>query len=271
MKKLTKIITVLLAVVIITSACVVSFAANGMNIKAGNVTAKAGEEVTVNVNLNDNSGVAILRVTVKYDSSVLTLKKSIKGDAAKSFDSSMVSTSDNPIVLSCQMNPPEDEANADEANNKTNGNLLSLTFAVATDAKAGEYPITVNVVKCFDINDNNVSCSTESAKVVVAEKETTTEPTTPVVTTTTKPADNNTTTTKPADNNTTTTKPAESNTTTTKPAESNTTTTKPVDNNTTTKSHTGIPVTGDSSMGAVIAGVCVLAGVAFVATKKKEK
>ncbi len=285
MKKLTKVLTLLMTVVILISVCVVSFASSTMKVTATDVSAKAGEEITINVNLDDNVGVAILRVTVEYDASVLTLKKCVKGEAAKSFDSSMLSTSDNPVVLSCQMNPPEDEANAEEANNKTNGNLLTFTFTTSSDVKAGAYPITVKVAKCFDINDDKVDCIAESASVVIVEKETT-EPTTPPVTTeketTTNPpvTTEKETTTKPpvttTENTTTTekettTKLVDDNTTTTRPIDNNTTTTEKQTTTTTKKHDGGIPATGDSSVVAVVAGVCILAGTAFVATKKKEE
>lgn len=277
MNKITKIISVIVAVVMILTLAVFSYAADTFTVSANDVTTNAGKDVKVIVSIDKNPGVVAFQLKAEYDTQYLTLKSSEKGSALTTFDYTIFNMTNSPISIGGVVNV-ESNADAETANNKKTGEIAVLTFSVAENAPEGQYPIEITITKCVNYQNETVSTSAKSAVVKVMGE---TEPTTPPVTTeketTTKPpvtTEKETTTKQPpvTTEKETTTKPVDDNTTTTKPIDSNTTTTeKPTTTTTTKKYDGGIPATGDSSIGTVIASVCILAGVAFVATKKKEK
>ena len=245
MKKITKLMAIVFAFAIFVSLCIPAFAANSMTISVADKTVKAGEEVTVDVMLENNPGFNYLKLKVEY-SPAMTITAVKDGKLFDYMKPTPGNKNDNPYVYLYAST--EDE--------NYNGKLFSITFKVADNAEIKDHFIAISVVQCVNQSNENVSVKTKAGMISVLSN------------------GNNVTTTKPADTSTTTTKPADTSTTTTKPADTNTTTTKPVDKSTTTtepSTKDKIPQTGESSIVALVGGVCVIASVAFVATRKKNE
>ena len=253
MKKITKLMAIVFAFAMFVSLCIPAFAANSMTISVADKTVNAGEEVTVDVMLENNPGFNYLKLKVEY-SPAMTITSVKDGKLFDFMKPTPGNKNDNPYVYLYAST--EDES--------CNGKLFSITFKVADNAESKDHFIAISVVQCVNQANENVTVKTKAGMISVIGNDVTT----------TKPADTSTTTTKPADTSTTTTKPADTSTTTTKPADTSTTTTKLVDKNTTTtepSTKDKIPQTGESDIVAVVAGVCVIASVAFIATRKKNE
>ena len=120
---------------------------------------------------------------------------------------------------------------AGAADENYSGDLFTLTFTVADDAASGKYNIGIDVAQCANQKNENLSVAADSAVITIEGK--TTQPET---------------------------------------KETTTETTQPETKETTTETTTigTIPITGDNAIGSVLAGVCIIAAAAFVATRKKE-
>ena len=132
-----KIISLILVAMLLLSTFQVSiFASTNPTISCSNVTANAGDTVSVDVNLTNNPGIVSMTLNVEFDSSALTL----------------VSVTDKG-VLGTQAHKPEKSspytlawANDTATTNYTvNGTIATLTFKVNDVAVAGKaYPISVS-------------------------------------------------------------------------------------------------------------------------------
>ena len=122
-----------------TATCIVTVNApaavyeDNLYISADKVTARAGEEVDINLNITDNPGFAGLTLTVNYDSDVLEFV-----DCDLDIISSAVvgDTVPGKIVFAC----------AGVKNISGDGVLASLKFKVKEDVAEGIYPITLSFV-----------------------------------------------------------------------------------------------------------------------------
>ena len=113
------------------------------------VNAQPGKTVTVDVDLSKAAPMSYLRVTLDYDTSVLTLTNVKNGGLFDSFDSGAS------YVLSA------------DADVETTGRLLTLTFAVSEAAEAGEYAVTVLAKECYNYEEAPVTVGVEPGKVTV--------------------------------------------------------------------------------------------------------
>lgn len=111
-----------------------------------NVKAKAGNEVELEVYLNNNPGTASVGLELHYDEEVLTpVSMKASGElAGQGFFSSNLDEEDT-------FDQFEDDLSYVKAvwfnafNFTGNGEIMTVKFEVAEDAPAGEYPITVTV------------------------------------------------------------------------------------------------------------------------------
>ena len=99
------------------------------------ITATPGETVEVKLNLANNPGIASARLKLAFDTTVLTLTKVEDGGILGTAEHKPELTS--PYTL-CWANDLATE------NFTETGVLVTLTFTVAADAPAGEYPITMS-------------------------------------------------------------------------------------------------------------------------------
>lgn len=124
------------------------------------VEGSAGEEVTLDINVESNPGVVVIGLQIVYDSSVLELK----GAAVKDFDdTSFGPTTGNPFHITWEdvLSP----------NNTNNGVIAELTFLIKADAPLGETAITVSYDEenVFNSSFKNVYFATQNGKVTVVE------------------------------------------------------------------------------------------------------
>ncbi len=127
-----------------------------------NVTAKAGDTVTVAIRTKNNPGIVSLKLAVGYDSNVLELVSS----EWKDFTGGVSGTSpltDNPFTINW--------ANTLSGNNDTDGVVALLTFKVKDGAAIGETAITLNydADDVYDQNYTNVMFATVDGAVNVIE------------------------------------------------------------------------------------------------------
>ena len=103
------------------------------------VIARAGDKVDVAVRVVNNPGIVGMRFCVAYDPAVLTLVDTQNPDFAGVEFGPM----SNPLSVIW--------LDAISENNTTDGVVALLTFTVAADAPAGEYPLSLSLVDENDI------------------------------------------------------------------------------------------------------------------------
>lgn len=151
-----KLVAVLISMVLLISSLgASSIAANTTekpSIGFDSIEAEAGETISLPLYVRNNSGIAGLAISLKYDTNVLTLSETKGGSLFSGF------TKGKNFVW-------------DESENVTvDGVLATFTFTVAEQAPAGEYDIQVIVRSCVDIDLNDVACNTISGTVNVKAK-----------------------------------------------------------------------------------------------------
>ena len=131
-------------------------------VKADKVTAAAGDEVEINVILENSPGVIAGEVTIEFDPAALQVKTNGKtGKQEKPIYSSKLTNT------SVAVNFDNAEGNfkitfaASEATEEDGNNLFSVTFVVADDAKVGEHELKVTAsafaTGAYDANDEYVT------------------------------------------------------------------------------------------------------------------
>lgn len=116
-----------------------------------NSTASAGKEISVKLSLQNNTGIAGLAVSLKYDESVLTLKEVRKGNLFSGF------TSGKNLVW-------------DESKDVTaDGILATVVFTVADNASAGDYKIEIITRSCTNANLEDVVPVTTAGIITIID------------------------------------------------------------------------------------------------------
>lgn len=114
-------------------------------------TASAGKEISVKLSLQNNTGIAGLAVSLKYDESVLTLKEVRKGNLFSGF------TSGKNLVW-------------DESENVTaDGILATFVFTVADNASAGDYKIEIITRSCTNADLEDVVPVTTTGIITIID------------------------------------------------------------------------------------------------------
>ena len=156
MKKILSIIAVLvlLCTIFITP---VSAAGNG-TIAMSSESAKQGDSVTLNVNMNSNPGLVTMTIKVIYDTDVLQL----------------TSVSDPKLLVGAQLNTTYGSPytiswvdGSATANNTKTGKIASFTFKIKDNAKVGATNVTLQFVDSFDTNFGENTFTATSGKITV--------------------------------------------------------------------------------------------------------
>ncbi|MBR6205067.1 MAG: hypothetical protein IKQ60_08535 [Candidatus Methanomethylophilaceae archaeon] len=129
----------------------------GIGVSASTSAVSAGSDACVLVNLDNNSGVAEIDLSIEYDRSALTLERVEPGNVLNLQKSSI---KDYPYVAKLTTNE----------NVRTVGNLLRLTFSVSPDAEKGQYPVFVKVDVAEDYIGKVVPYTVSGTSVTVADK-----------------------------------------------------------------------------------------------------
>jgi len=123
-------------------------------------TARAGEEFTIAIRTERNSGIVSFKLSVGYDSDVLELVAYEQKDFA---NMSFGPEENNPFILNW--------VDAVHPNNSTNGVVVLLTFRVKEGASEGETAISVtyDADDVYDENFDNVGFRVENGVVEIVE------------------------------------------------------------------------------------------------------
>ena len=123
------------------------------------VSAKAGDEVVIKIELNNNPGIVGMTLQLLFDDQVLTLTNAVKGDALETLEM----TAPGQFVGGCKFG--WDGVSEDQ----TSGTLITFTFKVSALATNGEYGITLlyNEGDIFDNEYNPVSLDIISGSITV--------------------------------------------------------------------------------------------------------
>lgn len=113
-------------------------------ISVDNISGKPGDTINIPVNLEKNPGIVALYISIEYDSSVLQLNNVTDTKLLSDYQAGDVKQ--NPFVISWEI------ASATE-NIKTTGVLANLNFTIVSDARPGEYAITVSEFGSSNIYD----------------------------------------------------------------------------------------------------------------------
>ena len=131
-------------------------------ITVGSASAKPGATVSVDINIQDNTGVAGAKLTLSYDEG-LTLLEAVSGDAFSVLDYTRPGAYSNP----CNFNWDSESAVATD-----NGTILTLTFMVSQDVEAGD-SLGINISYVYgDIYDgdlNSLIINTENGYIAVID------------------------------------------------------------------------------------------------------
>ena len=129
----------------------------------GNVSASAGQTVTVPVSIVNNPGLLGIGLKVTYDDSALTLKKGATGSAVSEV---LTFTPPKNLVSGCKFGWDGLEISQDQTKD---GQVLLLTFEVKPNASAKTYPISItyNVNDVFDNDMNSISVDVKNGGVTV--------------------------------------------------------------------------------------------------------
>ena len=102
---------------------------NNSTLTVESVGAHAGEEFTISINVNDNTGLSYLKLIPRYDEEIFTLKSVKNGKIL-----SGLSTLDGHLSWTSVENATDD------------GSLVDLTFVINENAPKGNYTIELDVV-----------------------------------------------------------------------------------------------------------------------------
>lgn len=194
MKRLLSIvIALLIACSVITTAV---YAAETPTFSLSSAQAEAGEEVSITLSISNNPGINGFTLSVAYDSTVLEY---VDAEDLNLF---------NQAILAPQTKDKSEFPVSwfkGDGNSDANGDIVTWTFKIKDEAKAGNYPISISYVE-GDIsradengNDVDVNFDVISGAVTVAEAAPTTTAPTTTAPATTAPATTAPATTEPSD------------------------------------------------------------------------
>ncbi len=128
-----------------------------------NVSAKAGDEVWVDINVKNNPGILGMTLMVEYDESVMTLESSENGDAL----SMLTMTPPGRYYTGCRHVWYGTSLNDSQIKD---GAVLRLKFKISDTAQGGNYPVRVSYVDgdIIDKDLNLISLDTINGSVAVS-------------------------------------------------------------------------------------------------------
>ena len=142
------VLSILMLVVIIIPSAYIN-AAGEFTVAGSTANVKAGEEVSVDVNLVDNPGVCAINLYYTYDTNYFTLTN-IENKVSK-----FTMTNDVTTVWDATSNYTED------------GTLATLTFKVAENAPSGDYEIAIHFIDASNDSFQPVTAQTTAAVITV--------------------------------------------------------------------------------------------------------
>lgn len=152
-----KIVCVCLAMALM-GACIPVSAAGTPTFAVSETVGNPGDTVTLTVSTQNNPGIIGMRLFVAYDSAVLELKKTEKGDFN---DVTFGPVAKTPFIASW--------VDAIHPDNTTNGVVVKLTFAVKANAPMGKSTVSVSyeAADVFNTKWENITFATVAGGVDV--------------------------------------------------------------------------------------------------------
>ena len=151
-----RILSCILALILIftsvSTTAVLALAAETPTISFNSVEAETGDTVSLQLSISNNPGIAGLAVSLKYDTTALTLTETKKGSLFSGFTAAKNFAWD------------ESEDVTDD------GILATFTFTVSEAATPGDYAIEVIVRSCTNENLDDVECNVQNGEVSVKLK-----------------------------------------------------------------------------------------------------
>ncbi len=124
-------------VILVNLFSVSAFAETVPTVTVGTATGEVGDTVEITVRISNNTGFADLGIEVGYNSEIMTLTgASANSEVGANFTAAQ-SYAANPYNMGW----------SGVSDITYNGNLVTLTFKIAENAKSGTYPITVDYYK----------------------------------------------------------------------------------------------------------------------------
>ncbi|MBQ7962522.1 MAG: hypothetical protein IJ289_07965 [Clostridia bacterium] len=161
MKTVKTIMSILVIFAMLISLIVPALAENRMTISITNAIVKAGEEVTLDVHLENNPGFNYLKLKIEY-SPYMSIK----------------SVKDNKLFDFMMPTPGNKEANpyayvyAAAEDEYSSGKLFSITFEVSADAPIKDHFVAVAVEQCLNQSKENVDVETMGSMISVIKNDT---------------------------------------------------------------------------------------------------
>lgn len=171
-----KALSFLLSIFIIFSCLIFSVnASNEATLSIGTATGKAGDTVSLDVELSGNPGLIAIFININYDSNKIVLENVNNGTV---FNDNNAVFGNNLSMVPYTMYWYD---GLTRTNNTNNGVLGTIDFKIPDDAPSGEIEIAVSYVQSstFDIDFSDVPLTVVPGKVIVESDETpqNTEPT----------------------------------------------------------------------------------------------
>ena len=163
-----KVLSVCLSLMLLLACIPLQASADGTAVFAvGTAEAHAGETVSIPVMIENNPGIIAFRVTVSFDTDVLTLQSAAAADllAAEKITFGGSYDTDSFRILW--------EDGTGSGNTTVSGTFATLEFLVKEDAPIGETTISINysASSTFDYDLNEVAFGTRAGSVTVVPTE----------------------------------------------------------------------------------------------------
>ncbi len=104
-----------------------------------NASVRAGEEVSISVELHNNPGILGMTLKLKFDEEVMTLTEVKKGTALS--ETTFTAPKGEALKNGCRFLWDAEYVSIEDV---TNGNILKLTFEIVDDAETGDYNVTLS-------------------------------------------------------------------------------------------------------------------------------
>ena len=145
--------------------CTVVYADGTPTITVSDATAKAGEEVDIQLSIKNNPGIIAVKLSLTYDNKYLELLKVTDGGKLNNpFFGNNIEK--NPYIMSWN----DDTASA---NMTYSGEFATLTFKVKDDAPEGSYPIEISCPagEIYNVDLQDVDFTVKNGSIIVGQAE----------------------------------------------------------------------------------------------------
>ncbi|MBO4693600.1 MAG: dienelactone hydrolase family protein [Clostridia bacterium] len=157
--KIIAIITAICCLLISLPVYAISDGTDIPEITISSSSAYPGDEVSVNISISNNPGIAYLKLNVGYDST-LTLKSAENKSVLSGTFTTSEATTVKPYVLQWM----------NASNSSKNGIVATISFEISNQAPAGAKNLTISVVECYNASLEDIIFTSSNGTVTVFER-----------------------------------------------------------------------------------------------------